>query len=84
MRDLRENALPITAIVAVVAFAIAATWTGAQWKSALDANTEAIKKLAAQFDDTWTRVDHDNWAAMLFKLNPSLVLPPAERRRSTR
>lgn len=82
MKDLRDNALPITAIVAVLAFAMAATWTGAQWKLALDANTEAVRRLADQIAQTWTWEDHEQWAALLKTLNPALQMPPPVRRSS--
>lgn len=83
MKDLRDNALPITAIVAVLAFAMAATWTGAQWKLALDANTDAVRRLADQIAQTWTWEDHEQWAVMMQKLNPTLQMPPAIRRSAT-
>lgn len=80
MRDLRQNVLPLTAIIGVVACAIAATWTGAQWKLALDSNTQAIDRLVKQIGDTWSKDDHERWAELLQQLNPSLRLPPRIRR----
>lgn len=79
MKDLRDNALPLTAIVAVLAFAIAATWTGAQWKMALDANTNAVQHLADRIANTWTVQDHERWAVLLKTLNPTLTLPPTDK-----
>lgn len=76
MKDLRDNALPITAIAAVIGFSMWLAWTGREWKGALDRNTEAIQILGDQFKDTWTRRDHDQWVMLLHEMNPSLKLPP--------
>lgn len=76
MKDLRENFLPIGAVLALVIGAITMAWTGSKWETALNENTAAIKKLAEQLGETWTRTEHDRWADTLHALNPDLKMPP--------
>jgi len=81
MRDLRQTFLPLTAIIALVGAAVVAAWTGAQWKLALDRNTDAIAGLSEKIGDTWTKDEHDAWVEVMGALNPTLKLPPPSNRK---
>lgn len=70
-----KSLLPVGVVVSVVLTVATAAWTGSQWKTALDANTNAIQKLSEQMTNVWMRRDMAEFATSLEQLNKDLRVP---------
>jgi uncharacterized BrkB/YihY/UPF0761 family membrane protein len=70
-----KSLLPVGVVASVVLTVATAAWTGSQWKTALDANTNAIQKLSEQMTNVWMRRDMAEFATSLEQLNKDLRVP---------
>lgn len=70
-----KSLLPVGVVVSVVLTVATAAWTGSQWKTSLDANTNAIQKLSEQMTNVWMRRDMAEFATSLEQLNKDLRVP---------
>lgn len=73
--DLSKVGVSVTAIGAAFVLVITVVWSVVEWKTALDANTEAVRDLQDYIRSTWTAADQERWVRTFRLLNPGVTVP---------
>ena len=77
--DPKQTWVSMATLSAIVAGLLAMAWTAAEWKHAVQRNTEAIQDLSVTVQngmvDRWTARDMEGWSKNMKALNPDLKMP---------